>query len=403
MAKVLECDSKKLLKEAGIPVPQFAVAENPEQAVEKAEEIGLPVVLKALVPVGKRGKAGAIKFADTFEQVSQETENLLSMVVRNFPVNKVLVESKLDIKQELYASVTIDRIKKEIVILFSSSGGMDVEELSLKQPQKLVREWVNPLYGIEQFKFKEICCKAGFSGKLLRQLADILFRLYKVFTKYDCSLLEINPLVITSENQVIAAASVMSVDDSALYRHPELSDFVEMGSDRAWRPLTELEKQVVEVNEADPYRGTARYTEMDGGDIGFMCGGGGGSLLMFDALRFYGGEPANYTEFGGNPPERKVYGLTKGIISKPGVKGLIVSTNITNNTQVDIVAQGIVRALKDSNIDLDKFPVIVRIAGVKDLEGKKIFEEAGVEYHGDDITMVEAAKLMMEKMRRVYG
>ena len=123
-------------------------------------------------------------------------------------------------------------------------------------------------------------------------------------------------------SKVIAAASLMAVDDCAMYRHPELSDMVQIGSDRAWRPLTALEKQVVEVNEADPYRGTARYTEIDGGDIGFMCGGGGGSLMMFDALLSYGGKPANYTEFGGNPPEQKVFGLVKGILSKPGVEGL---------------------------------------------------------------------------------
>ena len=139
---------------------------------------------------------------------------------------------------------------------------------------------------------------------------------------------------------MIAAAALMAVDDSAMYPPSRTGRLcVQIGSDRAWRPLTALEKQVVEVNEADPYRGTARYTEMDGGDIGFMCGGGGGSLMMFDTLLSYGGKPANYTEFGGNPPERKVYGLVQGILSKPGVKGLILSANITNNTQVDVVAQ----------------------------------------------------------------
>jgi succinyl-CoA synthetase beta subunit/citryl-CoA synthetase large subunit len=160
---------------------------------------------------------------------------------------------------------------------------------------------------------------------------------------------------------------------------------------------------VVEVNEADPYRGTARYTEIDGGDIGFACGGGGGSLMMFDALLSFGGKPANYTEFGGNPPEDKVYGLVTAILAKPGVRGLVVCGNITNNTQVDVVSKGIVRAIKDKGIDPGKFPVVVRYAGVNDAVGREIFTTAGIEYYGDDVTMNMAARKMVEKMKQAYG
>ena len=237
---------------------------------------------------------------------------------------------------------------------------------------------------------------------MLRQASDILLKLYRFFVKYDCTILEINPLAITKDNKVIAAASVMAVDDSAMFRHPELADMVQVGSDRAWRPLSDLEKQVVEVNESDPYRGTARYTEMDGGDIGFMCGGGGASLMMFDALLSYGGKPANYTEFGGNPPEKKVYGLVIGILSKPGVRGLIVCGNITNNTQVDVVSRGIVAAIKDKGIDPRTFPVLVRYAGVNDAVGREVFTAAGIEYYGEEITMTVAAKKMVEKMSQAY-
>jgi succinyl-CoA synthetase beta subunit/citryl-CoA synthetase large subunit len=236
----------------------------------------------------------------------------------------------------------------------------------------------------------------------LRQATDILVKLYKIFVKYDCTILEVNPLAITKEEKVVAAAALMAVDDCAMYRHPELAEFVQLGSDRAWRPMTVLEKQVVQVNEADPYRGTARYTELDDGDIGFMCGGGGGSLMMFDTLLFYGGKPANYTEFGGNPPERKVFGLVKAILSKPGVKGFILSANISNNTQVDIVARGVVGALKDKNVDLRTFPVLVRFAGVNDASARQIFQEAGVEYYGEEISMSMAGKKMIEKMAQAY-
>jgi succinyl-CoA synthetase beta subunit/citryl-CoA synthetase large subunit len=176
-----------------------------------------------------------------------------------------------------------------------------------------------------------------------------------------------------------------------------------MGTERSWRPLTDLEKQIVAVNEADPYRGTARYTEMDDGDIGFMCGGGGGSLMMFDALLSCGLKPANYTEFGGNPPENKVYGLAKGILSKPGLKGFLLCANISNNTQVDVVAKGVVRALQDMAVDPAKFPVLVRFAGVNGEEGRRIFTEAGVEYYGEEMTMSGAARRMTEKMNAFYG
>jgi succinyl-CoA synthetase beta subunit/citryl-CoA synthetase large subunit len=195
------------------------------------------------------------------------------------------------------------------------------------------------------------------------------------------------------------AAAVMSIDDSAMYRQPALNGMIQLGSERAWRPLTDLEKQMVEVNESDPYRGTARYTEMPEGEIGFMCGGGGGSLLCFDTLKAFGGSPANYSEVGGNPPEDKVYGLTKGILSKPGVKSLFVCHNITNNTQVDVLARGIVRALKDLSIDCRTFPVVVREAGVNDSAAREIFMSAGVEYYGDDATITEACGRMVSLLK----
>jgi succinyl-CoA synthetase beta subunit/citryl-CoA synthetase large subunit len=159
---------------------------------------------------------------------------------------------------------------------------------------------------------------------------------------------------------------------------------------------------MIRVDTEDAYRGTARYTELDGGDIAFFCGGGGGSLLSFDALVRYGGKPANYTEFGGNPPESKVRGLVRGVLSKPGVQGFYMNLNITNNTQTDIVAKGIIGAFNDLSIDPRTFPTVVRLAGVHEGEAKKLCEQAGIEYHGDDITMEDTARIMVEKMKCLY-
>lgn len=403
MGRITENHSKQLIRQFGIPAPQNDVAASPEEARQIAERFGKPVVLKALVPIGKRGKAGAIKFADTPDEASHLAAELLRMKVASFPVDRVLVEEKISIAEEWFVSITIDKSKKAPVIIASTCGGIDVEELSRKWPEKIITYHVDPILGFCDYEAKEIWSELGVKGKLLTKATGVLSKLYRLFDSTDAYLLEINPLVVTTDEEIVAAASVMSVDDSAMYRHPELKDIVQIGSERAWRPLTELEKQMIAVNEADPYRGTARYTEMDGGDIGFMCGGGGGSLLSFDALVSFGGKPANYSEVGGNPTEEKVYGLTRGILSKPGVKGLFVAHNITNNTQVDIMAKGIIRALKDLNIDPSKFPVVVREAGVNDAVAKELFVNAGIEYYGDDVTITEAAAKMVQRMKETYG
>ncbi len=403
MGRILENHSKQLIRDAGVDAPASEAVTTAEQAREAAVRLGGPVVLKALVPIGKRGKAGLIRFADGPEDAARETADLLRATASGFPVEAVLVEEKVSIEAEWYVSITIDKAARAPVIIASTSGGVDVEQLSREEPEKVLRRHVDPVLGLSDYQAKEVWSELGVTGPLLNRATAMLVKLYRAFERYDAYLLEINPLVVTPAGGVVAAACVMSVDDAAMYRHPELRDVVQMGSERAWRPLTELEKQMVEVNEADPYRGTARYTEMDGGDIGFFCGGGGGSLLSFDALVGFGGQPANYSEVGGNPSEEKVFGLTRGILAKPGVKGLFVAHNITNNTQVDVVARGIVRALRDVGIDPAAFPVVVREAGVNDAVAKEIFTAAGIEYYGDGKTISEAAGRMVERMKHSYA
>jgi len=398
MAKILEDLGKQLFKEAGVPVAQNKVVTSPEEAVEAFAGFEGSVVLKALVPVGKRGKAGAVKFARSADEAKTMTAEILGMTLGPYQVDKVLVEEMLDIKEEYYISITIDKNNKVPVVIASTKGGMDIEEVNRETPELVAMYQVDPLQGLFDYQSREIWSSVGVTGRQLQKLGGITSKLYKVFANNDAYIVEINPLVITKEGNVVAADAVMSVDDAAMYRHPKLAAKVQMGTERAWRPLTELEKKAVAVNEADPYRGTARYTEMDGGDIGFMCGGGGGSLLSFDALQAHGGQPANYSEFGGNPPEDKVYGLAKVIMSKAGVKGLYVAMNITNNTQVDVSARGIIRAVKDLKIDTTKFPVIVRQPGVNEAEARKLYQGTGIEYFGDEITLTEAAQRMVDKL-----
>jgi succinyl-CoA synthetase beta subunit len=401
VARLLEHVGKELLRKNRIPTPDFKVADDAKAALKAADELGYPVVIKALIAVGKRGKAGAVKFAENDAEAEKAAQEILAMTVRHFPVSQILVEKKLDISEELYASITYDSSEMTPVIVASRAGGVDIEEIAESQPEMIIKHHVNLLEGFQLYQAKEIWSDLNLSGPALQKATAILWRLYSVFQKYDATILEINPLAITSEGDVMAAAILMGVDDDALYRQPDLSEKVELGSDRAWRPLTALEKEMVKVDQSESYRGTAKYTEMEGGDIGFLCGGGGGSLLAYDTLLKYGGKPANYTEFGGNPPETKVAGLVKGVLSKPGVKSFFMCGNITNNTQTDVVAKGIARTFKELKIDPKKFPALVRLAGVNDNEANKIFMEAGIEYHRDDITMEDAARLMVEKMNKV--
>jgi succinyl-CoA synthetase beta subunit/citryl-CoA synthetase large subunit len=313
MARVLENIGKDLLNENGVPTPEFMVAATAEEARSAAQKIGCPVVIKALVTAGKRGKAGAVKFAGNPDEAAKTAQEILAMTVYNFPVTHVLVERKLDISQELYVSITYDPVQMGPVIIASTAGGIDIEEIAATRPEKILKYHVNIQKGFNQYEAKEIWSDLGLKEGVLQKATNILWRLYQLFVKYDCSVIEINPLALTADAELIAAAILMGVDDDALYRQPYFSKKVEAGSDRAWRPLTVLEKKMIEVDKTEAYRGTARYTEMEGGNIGFFCGGGGGSLLSYDALLRFGGKPANYTEFGGNPPEAKV----KGLVPKP--------------------------------------------------------------------------------------
>ena len=398
MARFTEDKIKELLKEENFPVNDFYVAESVNDVKKYVNNLDFPIVLKALVPVGKKGKAGGVHFASNMDEAIEKAENLFGKIIRNYPVKKILLENKVDISKELYLSLTYDRIREAPLLIVSTKGGVDVEELG-----NIYEYSIDPVLGLNPFECRAAWIKSGVTGKLLITLGELTSKVYEFFVKYDAYLLEINPLAVTGNNELKIMGTLMGVDDVASFRQKKIVSGTEIGIERYWKPLTEREKKAIKVNESDPYRGTARYTEMPDGDIGFMCGGGGASLLLFDALIAAGGKPANYSEFGGNPTAEKVYGLCKVILSKPGVKGLFVAQNITNNTQVDLVAEGVVRAITDVDINPHKFPIVVREAGVNEEIARAIFNKYKIEYYSDEITLTEAAEKMVEKMKKVYG
>lgn len=395
MARVLEDDAKRLLVSAGLVVPKSERVPSASEAAQCAARLGGRAVVKALVPTGRRGKAGAVRQCASPREVQRAAGELLGSMVGPYPVEMVLVEEWVEIQRELYLALEIASGRPEYSLLMSTDGGVEIES----RPDSVTRVALDPTHLPADAELAELWDGLGItvaSG----QLGRITHAALQLFVERDLTLLEINPLAILPGGAVSCVGALMAVDDNALARQPDLAGIAVEGSERAWRPETVLEARVTAIAADSSQRGSARYLELEGGNIGFLCGGGGASLLLFDALVAAGGSPANYSEFGGNPTEQRVYGLTRVVLDKPGVEGLFVGHNLTNNTQVDVVAGGIVRALRDAAL-AEPFPVVAREAGLHDDEGRRILEEAGIMYLGEETSLNAAADIMLAAMREV--
>lgn len=397
MAKLTEDIGKELLQQMGIKIPQGIVALTPSDAKEYAQKIGKKVVIKALVPIGKRGKANAIRFADTPDEAEKHTYDLLGAEIYGYKVRKVLVEECIDIKEEYYLSFTFGDAERGPVVLASKEGGVDIEEITARFPEKLIKYPVNYLKGLPVYEAMAIWEQAGLTGQTLVRTAQITSHLYNFFKKHDALMAEFNPLVLTTGGEVMPIAVMLNIDDAALRRHPFLKDKVEYGIERLWRPLTSREKAVIEADLAEPGKGSIRYIELEGGEIGLCVAGGGAGLLQHDLILKYGGKPANHTDITPGPIENKLTVLFRAILTKPGVKSLLVGVNVLQLVRVDTYAAALVNVLKELKIDPRTFPVVVRLAGVAEEEGKKILATLpGIHYFSDDTTLEEVVKLIVK-------
>ncbi len=392
--RLLEWESKEILKKYGINTPEGKLISKGEIPTCK-----FPVVLKAQVPVGGRGKAGGVLEVDSSTAFTEQIGKLFETTFQGYRATRVLAEEKVDRIAEFYVGVTYDTVFKKPIAIFSREGGIDVEEIAQSQPWKLHKEPFSIGEGLPEYRAREIISETGVSGKLLVQLGTVLAKLARVFVDTDAIIAEINPLALDSSGRLVALDCHLEIDEDALFRH---HDITALGKDdsrfSSLHEISDFEQKAAEIDNLD-HRGVAgRVIEFDG-DLGLIIGGGGASLTAFDAVLAHGGKPANYCEIGGNPSVKKVKELTKLILSKPGVKKIAVIMNVVSNTRVDLVARGVIKGVLEAGKKPSETIAVFRIPGAWEEEGFKILSKYGVRYCDRRVSIDEAAKIAVENMR----
>jgi succinyl-CoA synthetase beta subunit len=378
MARLYEYQGKQILKEIGVPVPEGGVAFTPQEARQIAERIGKPVAVKAQVWATGRFKVGGIKFADDPDGAEKAAEELLGAKVKGFPVEKVLVEERLDVDQEYYVGVIVDdsyKVKGPVVV-FSTEGGVDIEEVAEKSPEKISRLNVDIFRGLRLYDAYNLALAVGVKGALLDPIGKAIRGTYELFKKCDARSAEVNPLVLAADGKVVAADCRVSVDDASVVRHPELGITVPRESDS---PPTEFDQVAWKIEEKD-YRGVCFLVQMtpdteEGGYIGYHAIGGGGALLAADTLVRHGLQLANYADTSGNPTAAKVYRCARLILSQPGLEGYCLLGAVIASQDQWHHAHGLVKAFREELADRPGFPVVILIAGNKEKEALEILRE----------------------------
>lgn len=415
MPKIHEYQAKRLLRECGIAIPKGDVAVVPEEARRIAKSLGKPVAIKAQVSVTGRFEASGIKFANKADEAEKVAQELLGTVIKGLKVEKVLVEEKLSVEEEFYASVIVnDSWKvKGPVLMFSTKGGSDIEDIAAKFPEKVISMNVDFLKGLTVEDTRDLISKLGVSPPLLQPMGKLVCELYEVFRRYSARSVEVNPIVLTEGGKLYAADCHMVIDEASVFKHPELR--IDYPRDIG-RPPTELEQLAWKVEEKD-YRGVGYFVQMaEGfgpgeGYIGFHGIGGGGAMLGADALIRHGLKLANYADTSGNPTAAKVYRIVKLIFSQPNIDGYVLMGACIANQEQWHHAHALVKALREELVSRPNFPVIILIAGNKEVESLKILGEglqelpARVEVYGREYVynvdyIAERMKKLTEEYRR---
>ena len=365
--KIHEYQAKELLRQFGVPLSTGHVAFTAEEAYRAASDIGGSVwAVKAQIHAGGRGKGGGVKIAKSLDEVKDYAGKILGMQLvtpqtdtQGQKVGRVYIEAGCTIQQELYFSLLLDRKASRIMAIASASGGMNIEDVAATTPDKILRKTIDPLVGFQPYHARQLAFGLGLEGRVAMKAATLFVNTYKTFMHYDASLVEINPMAVTAEGEVLALDAKMTFDENALYRHPE----IEALRDETEENPTELEAT----------RHSLNYVKLDG-TIGCLVNGAGLAMATMDAIKRYGGEPANFLDVGGGAPKERVTKAFQLILSDPHVQGILV--NIFGGImRCDIIAEGIIAAAKEVGV---KVPLVVRLEGTNVDLGKQILAQSGL-------------------------
>jgi succinyl-CoA synthetase beta subunit len=374
---LLEYQGKQLFSKHGVPVPEGRPATSVPQAVDAADELGYPVVVKAQVLIGGRGKAGGIKLAKDRHEVEQHAQAILGMDIRGFTVHELYIEKASDIAEEYYAAIVFDRGAKAPMAMLSRMGGMDVEEIAERDPNAIVRIHIDPLIGFQDFHGRRLAFEAGIAPDVIRPVGALLSGLYKTFIAEDAMLVEVNPLLVTGDRQVVALDAKVTVDGNALYRHADVAEFRAEGNED---PQEKMAKE----------RGLT-FVKLDG-NIGILGNGAGLVMSTLDVVAQAGGRPANFLDAGGGSKADAIVNAVEVILSNPAVTAVLF--NIFGGiTRCDEVANGLVTAFGQLKPEV---PFVVRLDGTNDEEGRRILAEAALPNVHVEKTMLGAAARVVE-------
>ncbi len=362
--KIHEHCARDIFRKYGVPIPPDGLATTPDEAKALAEEFGGQVVIKAQVLVGGRGKAGGVKLANSPDEAYEKASRILGMDLKGLRVEKVLVAKAVDIQKEYYIGITLDRDRKKHVVIASPAGGVDIEEVAEKTPEKIGKVWIDPAYGLHQYECRKMLFEVGFEPQVAGKAAAFIQKLYKCVIDNDCSLAEINPLVLSPDGQIWAIDAKINLDDSGLYRHPEL-------------------KALRESEDTDPLEREAHnrgltYVRLNDGNVGIIGNGAGLVMATMDEVKRLGrgiAKPANFLDIGGGAQAEVVKNALEVVLMDPNVRAVLINV-FGGITRCDEVAKGILQAVE--GIEL-KVPIIIRLAGTNDAEGRAILKGSRLE------------------------
>ncbi len=377
--KIHEYQAKDILSRYAIPIQPGKVATTPQEAEQIAREFGVPVVIKAQVYVGGRGKAGGIQFGDTPEQAREAASRVLGMDIKGLTVQKVLVVPKLEIKEEYYLGIVLDRKSQAPVAMVSAAGGVDIEEVAAKTPEKIVRRVIDLRWGLPAFEARRMLSEAGVPSVVVAKGGAILSALARAFVECDAQLAEINPLALTADGQVLAADAKILIDDNALVRQKEYA---------AWAEPEDANPIEYEAHAA----GLASYVKLEGGNVGIIANGAGLAMTTLDMVAKVGGKPANFFDFGGGAKAEMMKKALLFLARDPDVQGILV--NIFGGiTRGEEVARGVIMAQGELP---RKLPIVVRLSGTGEAEGRAMLADAGLMWGQD---MQDAAQKIVAAIK----